>query len=94
MNVGMTDLVTSLCWIRVNIANFGGDPDKVMIYGQSGGGIQGHLPNGDAFGWRANPSGWGAVGRRGKYPERGTVEGAGTSSDEKSSGLRRAILNH
>ena len=37
-NVGMTDLVAALKWIRENIANFGGDPDCVMIYGQSGGG--------------------------------------------------------
>jgi len=34
----MTDLVASLRWIRDNIANFGGDPDSVLIYGQSGGG--------------------------------------------------------
>ena len=38
VNVSMTDLVASLRWVRENIANFGGDPDKVMIYGQSGGG--------------------------------------------------------
>jgi para-nitrobenzyl esterase len=37
-NVGMTDLVAALKWVRDNIANFGGDPDRVMIYGQSGGG--------------------------------------------------------
>ncbi|HEY6455503.1 MAG TPA: carboxylesterase family protein [Steroidobacteraceae bacterium] len=37
-NVGMTDLVAALRWVRENIANFGGDPDNVMIYGQSGGG--------------------------------------------------------
>ena len=37
-NLGMTDLVAALHWVRDNIANFGGDPDKVMIYGQSGGG--------------------------------------------------------
>ena len=37
-NVGMTDLVAALAWVRDNIANFGGDPDRVMIYGQSGGG--------------------------------------------------------
>ena len=37
-NVGMTDLVTALRWIRDNVANFGGDPNRVMIYGQSGGG--------------------------------------------------------
>ena len=38
VNVGMTDLVAALRWVHENIANFGGDPDKVMIYGQSGGG--------------------------------------------------------
>jgi para-nitrobenzyl esterase len=37
-NVGMTDLVEALRWVRDNIENFGGDPDRVMIYGQSGGG--------------------------------------------------------
>ncbi|MGK6322293.1 carboxylesterase/lipase family protein [Sphingomonas sp. DT-51] len=38
VNVGMTDCVAALRWVRENIAAFGGDPDKVMIYGQSGGG--------------------------------------------------------
>jgi para-nitrobenzyl esterase len=38
VNVGMTDLVAALRWVRENIANFGGDPGCVMIYGQSGGG--------------------------------------------------------
>jgi para-nitrobenzyl esterase len=38
VNVGMTDLVQSLKWVQENIANFGGDPDRVMFYGQSGGG--------------------------------------------------------
>jgi para-nitrobenzyl esterase len=37
-NVGMTDLVMALRWVKNNIENFGGDPDRVMIYGQSGGG--------------------------------------------------------
>jgi para-nitrobenzyl esterase len=37
-NVGMTDLVAALKWVQENIANFGGDPNCVMIYGQSGGG--------------------------------------------------------
>jgi para-nitrobenzyl esterase len=37
-NLGMTDLVAALQWVRDNISNFGGDPDRVMIYGQSGGG--------------------------------------------------------
>lgn len=38
VNVGMTDLVTALKWVQENISKFGGDPDRVMIYGQSGGG--------------------------------------------------------
>ena len=38
VNVGMTDLVAALRWLHNNIENFGGDPDRVMIYGQSGGG--------------------------------------------------------
>ena len=32
----MTDLVAALHWVHENIENFGGDPDRVMIYGQSG----------------------------------------------------------
>ena len=38
VNVGMIDLVAALRWVHDNIENFGGDPDRVMIYGQSGGG--------------------------------------------------------
>ena len=37
-NVGRTDLVSALRWVHENIEHFGGDPDRVMIYGQSGGG--------------------------------------------------------
>ena len=37
-NVGMSDLVAALRWVHDNIDNFGGDPDRVMIYGQFGGG--------------------------------------------------------
>jgi para-nitrobenzyl esterase len=38
VNVSMTDCVAALRWVQENIARFGGDPDTVMIYGQSGGG--------------------------------------------------------
>ncbi len=37
-DVGMMDIVQALKWVRANIANFGGDPNTVMIFGQSGGG--------------------------------------------------------
>jgi para-nitrobenzyl esterase len=36
--VGMMDIVAALEWVRDNIENFGGDPGKVLIFGQSGGG--------------------------------------------------------
>jgi para-nitrobenzyl esterase len=37
-NVGNLDLVAALEWIHDNIGNFGGDPGRVLIFGQSGGG--------------------------------------------------------
>jgi para-nitrobenzyl esterase len=39
-NVGMLDLVLALEWVRHNIAEFGGDPSRVLIFGQSGGGAK------------------------------------------------------
>ena len=37
-NLGMMDIVKALQWVRDNIAQFGGDPANVTIFGQSGGG--------------------------------------------------------
>ncbi|WP_454802117.1 carboxylesterase/lipase family protein [Mucilaginibacter phyllosphaerae] len=37
-NAGLADLVAALQWVKENIARFGGDPDNVTIFGQSGGG--------------------------------------------------------
>ncbi len=37
-NAGMRDAVAALRWTRDNIVAFGGDPDNVTIFGQSGGG--------------------------------------------------------
>ncbi|WP_066964853.1 carboxylesterase/lipase family protein [Rhizorhabdus dicambivorans] len=37
-NAGTLDTIQSLIWVRDNIAEFGGDPGNVTIFGQSGGG--------------------------------------------------------
>jgi para-nitrobenzyl esterase len=37
-NAGVLDLVAALRWVRDNIDHFGGDPGKVTIFGESGGG--------------------------------------------------------
>ena len=37
-NAGYLDLIASMKWVKENIAAFGGDPNNITIFGQSGGG--------------------------------------------------------
>lgn len=39
-NNSILDIVAALDWVKTNISNFGGDPDNVTIFGQSGGGAK------------------------------------------------------
>lgn len=39
-NQSTRDIVAALEWIHSNIANFGGDPENVTVFGQSGGGAK------------------------------------------------------
>jgi para-nitrobenzyl esterase len=39
-NLGQLDLICALEWVREHIAEFGGDPSRVMVFGQSGGGAK------------------------------------------------------
>lgn len=39
-NVGITDIIHALEWVQENIEQFGGDPENVTVFGESGGGAK------------------------------------------------------
>ncbi|MDE6319663.1 MAG: carboxylesterase family protein, partial [Lachnospiraceae bacterium] len=52
-NAGTADIVAALQWIHDNIERFGGDPENVIVFGQSGGGAKVttllHTPSADGL---------------------------------------------
>src|SRR5262245_26347027 len=80
-NVGIQDLTASLQWVRDNIENFGGDPDRVTIFGQSGGG-------GKPTAGMAMPSAKGLCHRA--IAQSGSAS-RGAPADEASAGAERLL---
>lgn len=39
-NLGIMDIVMALEWVKDNISAFGGDPENITLFGQSGGGAK------------------------------------------------------
>src|SRR3984893_11137925 len=81
-NAGVLDLVAALRWVRDNIERFGGDPGKVTIFGESGGG-------GKVSVLLAMPA------ARGHFPLAIIQSGAAirVSTRERASALAEAVLN-
>ncbi|KAH8880316.1 alpha/beta-hydrolase [Thozetella sp. PMI_491] len=81
-NYGISDMVTALEWVQKYISYFGGDPDRVTIFGESAGASSVHtllnVPKARGLFQQAimmsSPDGWPQDGHRFAYPRSNTVE--------------------
>jgi para-nitrobenzyl esterase len=83
VNLGLQDIVAVLRWVRVNAAAFGGDPDNVTLFGQSGGG-------GKVQALMAMPSAKGLFHKA--IVQSGAIPGFGVTSKDAAARLTRAVL--
>jgi para-nitrobenzyl esterase len=74
---GQLDLIAALAWVKQNIEGFGGDPDRVLIYGQSGGGSKVSM-------LQAMP------GAKGLFQRAGIMSGAALRAQEHADAIKPA----
>lgn len=78
-NLGLLDQRLAIEWVRDNIAAFGGDPDRITIFGQSAGG---EAVDFYAYAWTSDPIVAGFIS------ESGTVYSPSAQTDEATSASR------
>lgn len=83
-NPGQLDMVAALRWVKDNIAEFGGDPENVTIFGHSGGGLK-------VAGLMAMPAAKGLFHKAILQSGFGTTTTAPDVAEELTAGLCKAV---